>query len=99
MTGESPANAHLNRAQAAIVCECGHVRGAHLLPQNGGAPPQVTPCELCDCSRWRPKLPAFVAVARSVMRGQEHIATAVSHTMALRIARALNLHKTNSRGF
>jgi hypothetical protein len=41
----------------------------------------------------------FVAVDRSIMRGAEHIATAISRTMAQRIARALNLHKPNSRGF
>lgn len=44
------------------------------------------------------QLPKFAAVGRSVMRGQEHIATAVSSTMAQRIARALNAHKPNSRG-
>jgi hypothetical protein len=40
----------------------------------------------------------FVAIDRAVMRGQEHICTAVSNTFARRIARALNLHKPNSRG-
>jgi hypothetical protein len=40
----------------------------------------------------------FVAVGASVMRGAEHIATAVSNTFARRIARALNDHKPNSRG-
>lgn len=40
----------------------------------------------------------FVAVKGSVMYGRQSIATAVSHTMAKRIARALNAHKTNSRG-
>lgn len=40
----------------------------------------------------------FVAVGRAVMRGAEHIATATSNTFARRIARALNLHKPNSRG-
>jgi hypothetical protein len=40
----------------------------------------------------------FVAVDRSVMRGREHIATAVSANFAQRLARALNLHKPNSRG-
>lgn len=46
----------------------------------------------------RPQL-QFVAIDRSIMRGPEHIATACSRTMAQRIARALNVHKTNSRGF
>lgn len=41
----------------------------------------------------------FVAVGLAVMRGSEHIAQGRSHTMALRIARALNNHKPNSRGF
>ena len=40
----------------------------------------------------------FVAVKSAVMRGSEHIATAVSKTMAKRIANALNRHKTNSEG-
>lgn len=40
----------------------------------------------------------FVAVGTSVMRGAEHIATAISTTFARRIARALNEHKPNSRG-
>jgi hypothetical protein len=40
----------------------------------------------------------FVAVGASVMRGPEHIATAISNTFARRIARALNEHKPNSRG-
>jgi hypothetical protein len=40
----------------------------------------------------------FVAVGASVMRGAEHIATAISNTFARRIARALNEHTPNSRG-
>jgi hypothetical protein len=40
----------------------------------------------------------FIAKHRSIMRGAEHIATAVSKTMAKRIANALNLHKPNSEG-
>lgn len=42
----------------------------------------------------------FVAVRQSgiVMRGAEFIARAVSHTMAKRIANALNDHKPNERG-
>jgi hypothetical protein len=40
----------------------------------------------------------FVAVDRSVMRGKEHICTAVSTTFARRIARALNHHIPDSRG-
>lgn len=43
--------------------------------------------------------PPFVSVNRSVMRGAEHIATAVSTTMAHRIARALNQYQPNKRGF
>lgn len=46
-----------------------------------------------------PRPPQFVAIKAAVMRGQEHIATAVSSTMAQRIARALNRHRPNSRGF
>jgi hypothetical protein len=42
--------------------------------------------------------PKFVAVDRSVMRGKEHICTAVSTTFARRIARALNHHIPDSRG-
>jgi hypothetical protein len=45
-----------------------------------------------------PNRPKFVAVDRSVMRGKEHICTAVSTTFARRIARALNHHIPDSRG-
>lgn len=48
--------------------------------------------------RQRLKVPLFVAVKLAVMRGSEHIATAVSKTMAKRIANALNRHTTNSEG-
>jgi hypothetical protein len=40
----------------------------------------------------------FVAVRRAVMRGAEHICTAVSANMAQRIARALNAHTPDRRG-
>lgn len=40
----------------------------------------------------------FVAVKLAVMRGSEHIAVAVSHTMAKRISNALNNHTPNKRG-
>lgn len=42
----------------------------------------------------------FVAVRKSgiVMRGAEFIAKCCSHTMAKRIANALNEYKTNDRG-
>lgn len=40
----------------------------------------------------------FVAVDRSVMRGLEHVATAISNTFARRIARALNQYVPNDRG-
>lgn len=44
--------------------------------------------------------PRFVAVRRSklVMRGEELICRAASHTMAKRIANALNRHTPNRRG-
>lgn len=42
--------------------------------------------------------PLFVAVKKTVMQAGDFIATACSSTMARRIARALNEHKTNSRG-
>lgn len=42
---------------------------------------------------------AFVAIKLAVMYGAEHVATAISHTMAKRIARALNSHRTNSKGY
>ena len=58
-------------------------------PANG--PLKVTPAERV--------LPPFVAVRQAVMRGSEHIAYAVSHTMARRIARALNHHKPNEKGY
>jgi hypothetical protein len=40
----------------------------------------------------------FVAVRLAIMHGDRHVATAVSHTMAKRIARALNLHSPDERG-
>lgn len=50
-----------------------------------------------------PEAPApggqFVAVDRSIMRGAEHIATAITHSFAKRIARALNLHVPNRKGY
>lgn len=54
-------------------------------------PPKQTPTE-------RFSVP-FVAIKTTVMRGSEHIALAVSHTMARRIARALNKHKPNEKGY
>ena len=42
--------------------------------------------------------PLFVAVKKTVMQAGDFIAIACSSTMARRIARALNEHKTNSRG-
>jgi hypothetical protein len=42
--------------------------------------------------------PIFVAVKTAVMRGSEHVATAISKTFAKRIANALNKHKPNSEG-
>ena len=43
----------------------------------------------------------FVAVRKSgiVMRGKEFICRAISHTMAKRIAAALNNHKVNEKGY
>jgi hypothetical protein len=81
--------------------KCGHSIGEHT----PAACLNVHEGAQCGCSgHFRARRPnmkdvQFVAVDRSVMRGQEHIATAVSRTMAQRIARALNLHKPNSRGF
>ncbi len=43
-------------------------------------------------------VPQFVAVNKAIMQGQRNLATAVSSTMAKRIARALNLHQPNERG-
>lgn len=50
---------------------------------------------------WSPPAPhpRFVAVRRLVMRGTERIAEAVSHTMARRIANALNNHTPNAKGY
>ena len=53
-----------------------------------------------------PKLPTspppephqFVAVGLAIMQGARHVATAVSSTMAKRIALALNLHQPYERG-
>jgi hypothetical protein len=40
----------------------------------------------------------FVSRQSSIFRGSEHIATAVSKTMAKRIANALNVYKPNREG-
>jgi hypothetical protein len=45
-----------------------------------------------------PETKKFVAVKSAVMYGAEHIATAISKTMAKRIANALNKHKPNREG-
>lgn len=41
----------------------------------------------------------FAGVGKTVMRGSDCVAVACSHTMAKRIALALNLHKANSKGY
>jgi hypothetical protein len=41
----------------------------------------------------------FVAVRNVIMRGSEYIGTAVSSTMARRIANALNCYKPGKKGF
>ena len=41
----------------------------------------------------------FVAVNVAVMQGLERVAVAKSHNFAKRIARALNLHKVNEKGY
>lgn len=57
-----------------------------------------TPGTCESCPNW--SKPRFVAVRRAklVMRGEELICRAASHTMAKRIANALNAWKPNSRG-
>lgn len=42
---------------------------------------------------------AFVAVKTIVMRGSARVAVAVSHTMARRIAKALNRYKVTPKGY
>jgi hypothetical protein len=46
-----------------------------------------------------PQTPKFVAVRRAVIRGQETVAQAKSHTFARRIANALNAHVPNEKGY
>jgi hypothetical protein len=41
----------------------------------------------------------FVAITLKVMLGARCVCVACSHTMAKRIARALNNHKPNERGY
>ena len=45
------------------------------------------------------EVPQFVGINRAVMQGIKCVAVAYSHTFAKRIARALNLHKPNERGY
>jgi hypothetical protein len=47
----------------------------------------------------RSRLPIFVAVKQQVLKGSELIARAVSHTMAHRIANALNAYRPGKKGF
>jgi len=52
--------------------------------------------------RWCDALPEqvkFSSVHRAVMQGVNHIAQAISNTMAHRIANALNQYKPGSRGY
>lgn len=86
MSRASPYNSPPN------LCECGHAKGNHSSYINGPG------CAWCDCPKYRPVAVLFYAVGLKVMRGQEHICEARSTTMAQRIAKALNLHKPNSRG-
>lgn len=46
----------------------------------------------------KPK-PIFVAVNTAVFRGSQLICRVVSHTMARRIANALNSYKANAKGY
>lgn len=46
-----------------------------------------------------PKVSYFVAIKRAVMRGSEAIAHARSHTMARRIAEALNRYRPGPKGY
>jgi hypothetical protein len=46
----------------------------------------------------RPRDVQFAVVDRSVMLGQEHVATAISRNFAQRIAAALNIHVADKRG-
>jgi len=41
----------------------------------------------------------FVAIGKIVMRGSDFVARACSHTMALRIANALNSYVPTRRGY
>ena len=63
---------------------------------NAPTSPSIRVSDASDPERPAPAL--FVAVKRSVMLGAQHIATAISKTMAKRIANALNKHKPNSEG-
>lgn len=91
MSRASPYNSPPNR------CECKHAKGDHDYFTNGVGHPGCLHLG-CDCQLYRPAAILFVAVGLKVMRGPEHICEARSTTMAQRIAKALNLHKPNSRG-
>lgn len=41
----------------------------------------------------------FAAIRKAIMRGAECVATASSHTMAKRIANALNGYRPNAKGY
>jgi hypothetical protein len=47
-----------------------------------------------------PKRPRkFVAVGRSILKGAEHVATCISHTLAVRIANLLNRYPAGPKGY
>jgi hypothetical protein len=56
-----------------------------------------------DCTRAEPtpgnQVPPFAGIGTHVMRGAWCVAVATSNTMARRIARALNRHTPNARGY
>jgi len=59
------------------------------------------PSHVCREKPIRPRpdsVVQYVAIGRAVMKGQEHIATACSNTMARRIANALRKYVPNQKG-
>ena len=91
MSRDSPYNSPLN------LCQCKHPKQDHDYFDFNGVRLGCLRID-CDCQAYRPAEILFYAVGVKVMRAAEYICEARSTTMAQRIAKALNLHKPNSRG-
>jgi hypothetical protein len=80
-----------------MECKCNPVRGVHAIfcPMN----PRHTSLVGTRVTEDKPPPAPFVGIDRAVMQAAKCVAVACSHTFAKRIARALNKHEPNERGY